>query len=590
MSKPIEKPKNKFSLKTQLFRRIRILQWLPKYTKSDIVADFIAGLTVGLTMMPQSIAYANLAGLAAQYGLYTAFIGSFTYVFFGTIKEVSIGPTSLMALLTFSYTEDLPVEYVILLTFLCGCVEFLMGVLKLGFLVDFISPCVTSGFTSAMSVTIVTSQLKNLLGLRKLTNHGFFDVWHKIFVRYREIRLPDTLLGFACIAFLFAFKQLPNIRTHNPVVKKTLWLLSISKNALVVLLTSLVAFYLHEYGDGSPFVLSGAVPSGLPSVHPPPFSSQNGNHTVSFFEMVQTLGSSIVVLPIAAVLANVAIAKSFASGVIVDATQEMMTLGLCNVFGAFVQAMPSCGAFTRSAVASSSGVRTPLQGVYSGTVILLALSFLTPYFYYIPRSTLAAVLIAAIVTMFDYKIFPKLWKCSKFDFVLTLSTLIVGVCYGVEIGIIAGGLMNLLILLKAWARPQILKEIRLDHHGNQYIYIKPEIGLYYAATDHLTTTILEAYNITNNLPIVLDCSNVIRVDYAACETIDHLVKTFHKKGQVVSLLNVRPDIFRILRATIDFHNLRICQKSVEDLNLTESEAPLIAPPPQERKLSYYDNV
>ena len=132
MSKPIEKPKNKFSLKTQLFRRIRILQWLPKYTKSDIVADFIAGLTVGLTMMPQSIAYANLAGLAAQYGLYTAFIGSFTYVFFGTIKEVSIGPTSLMALLTFSYTEDLPVEYVILLTFLCGCVEFLMGVLKLG--------------------------------------------------------------------------------------------------------------------------------------------------------------------------------------------------------------------------------------------------------------------------------------------------------------------------------------------------------------------------------------------------------------------------------------------------------------------------
>ena len=96
-----------------------------------------------------------------------------------------------------------------------------------------------------------------------------------------------------------------------------------------------------------------------------------------------------------------------------DATQEMMTLGLCNVFGAFVQAMPSCGAFTRSAVASSSGVRTPLQGVYSGTVILLALSFLTPYFYYIPRSTLAAVLIAAIVTMFDYKIFPKLWKCSS---------------------------------------------------------------------------------------------------------------------------------------------------------------------------------
>jgi sodium-independent sulfate anion transporter 11 len=132
MSKPLETPKIKFSLGALLRRHISILQWLPKYTKADVVADFIAGLTVGLTMMPQSIAYANLAGLPAQYGLYTAFIGSFTYVFFGTIKEVSIGPTSLMALLTFSYTEGLPVDYVILLAFLAGCVEFLMGLLKLG--------------------------------------------------------------------------------------------------------------------------------------------------------------------------------------------------------------------------------------------------------------------------------------------------------------------------------------------------------------------------------------------------------------------------------------------------------------------------
>lgn len=113
-------------------KHIPILQWLPKYTRTDVVADFIAGLTVGLTMMPQSIAYAALAGLPAQYGLYTAFIGSFTYVFFGTIKEVSIGPTSLMAILTFSYVAGYPVEFVILLTFLAGCVELMMGLLRLG--------------------------------------------------------------------------------------------------------------------------------------------------------------------------------------------------------------------------------------------------------------------------------------------------------------------------------------------------------------------------------------------------------------------------------------------------------------------------
>jgi sodium-independent sulfate anion transporter 11 len=150
-------------------------------------------------------------------------------------------------------------------------------------------------------------------------------------------------------------------------------------------------------------------------------------------------------------------------------------------------------------------------------VILLALSFLTPYFYYIPRATLAAVLISAIMTMFDYQIFPKLWRCNKFDFFLTLTTVIIGVCYGVEVGIIAGGLLNLLILLKVWTRPRVTTEIRMDHQGNDYIYVRPEVGLFYAATDHLTTKIIQAYNSTKGLPIVLDCSGIIQVDYAACQ-------------------------------------------------------------------------
>ncbi|CAH2004594.1 unnamed protein product [Acanthoscelides obtectus] len=127
-----DEPETSSKFKKFLRKRIHILQWLPNYTKGDILADFIAGITVGMTMIPQSLAYAGLAGVAPQYGLYTAFIGSFTYVFFGTIKEVSIGPTSLMSLLVFSYVRGGPVEYVILLTFIAGCVEMLMGILNLG--------------------------------------------------------------------------------------------------------------------------------------------------------------------------------------------------------------------------------------------------------------------------------------------------------------------------------------------------------------------------------------------------------------------------------------------------------------------------
>lgn len=132
MSKTCIQERKPFSFSAIFYERIPLLRWLPKYQKSDIIADFIAGLTVGMTLIPQAIAYASLAGLPAQYGLYTAFIGSFTYVIFGTIKEVSIGPTSLMALLTLSYVEGLPIDFVILLTFIVGCVEFIMGILKLG--------------------------------------------------------------------------------------------------------------------------------------------------------------------------------------------------------------------------------------------------------------------------------------------------------------------------------------------------------------------------------------------------------------------------------------------------------------------------
>lgn len=162
-----------------------------------------------------------------------------------------------------------------------------------------------------MAITVVASQLKNLFGLKGLSNHGVFDVLQKVFERYNEIRLADTLLGISCMIILFAFKQLPRIKPRNPLIKKTLWLLSISRNALIVFTTSIIAFCFCNKGQHSMFVLSGNVPSGLPHVKIPNFGTEVSNHTLNVIEMVQTLGSGIFVIPIAAVLANVAIAKSF---------------------------------------------------------------------------------------------------------------------------------------------------------------------------------------------------------------------------------------------------------------------------------------
>lgn len=188
-----------------LIQRVHILSWIPSYDKSVAVSDFIAGVTLGLTMIPQSIAYAALANLPSQYGLYSGFLGSLIYVFFGTIKEVSIGPTSLMALLTLQYTMNKPVEIVILLTFLVGLVELCMGIFKLGFVVDFISIPVTSAFTSATSLIIIASQLKGLLGI-KYNSTSFADTIHKLYLNVDQFQWGDTILSVSCIAFLLVLR------------------------------------------------------------------------------------------------------------------------------------------------------------------------------------------------------------------------------------------------------------------------------------------------------------------------------------------------------------------------------------------------
>ncbi|KAG8231476.1 hypothetical protein J437_LFUL000193 [Ladona fulva] len=252
---------------------INILQWLPKYSKEDGICDIIAGITIGLTMLPQSIAYALLAGLSPEYGLYSSFMGTLIYVIFGTVKEVSIGPTSLMALLTFEFTRDLPIDFVVLLTFLSGCVELLFGILRLGVLVDFISAPVVSGFTTATSIVIAEAQMKGLLGI-KYKSVGFIDNLWKLCSNIQNTKLGDAILGVASIIFLLIFREyIPEIFLRIAAKRQ--------------------------------------IQPGFPSFRPPPFSTTHKNETYYFGEMVTELRSGIFIIPVVSVLANVAIAKAY---------------------------------------------------------------------------------------------------------------------------------------------------------------------------------------------------------------------------------------------------------------------------------------
>lgn len=173
--------------------------------------------------------------------------------------------------------------------------------------------------------------------------------------------------------------------TYQRILSKTIWMLSTARNAIIVIICSVIAYNMNTSESNNPFILTGKVRSGLPSFGPPPFSTQVNNHTIGFMEMCSELGTSIVLVPIIGVLGNVAIAKAFANGGKIDATQELLTLGICNLLGSCASAMPVTGSFSRSAVNHASGVKTPMGGLYTGVLILMALSLLTPYFYFIPK-------------------------------------------------------------------------------------------------------------------------------------------------------------------------------------------------------------
>uniref|UniRef100_A0A2S2QQP3 Sodium-independent sulfate anion transporter n=1 Tax=Sipha flava TaxID=143950 RepID=A0A2S2QQP3_9HEMI len=416
------RPKRYQSIGKLFKKRLPIVSWLPKYDVDQAVSDLIAGVTVGLTVIPQGLAYATLAGLEPQFGLYSAFAGCIVYTMFGSCKDITIGPTALMSLMTYQQVINRNSDYAVLLCFLSGILQFIMGSLKLGVLIDFISIPVTVGFTSATSVIIAVSQLKGLLGLN-FQSSSFLDSLVKVYLNIGKFRPNDTILGVSSIVILLFLRKIKDIKLLGPnggkpsskqrTIMKGLWLLSISRNALIVLACSMIAYQLHS-PNAEPYVtLIGNVRSGLPPLKLPPFGTEINGVTISFIDMCMDLGSSIILVPVIAVLGNVAIAKAFSSGSSIDATQELYCLGVCNLLGSFVSSMPVTGSFSRSAVNHASGVRTPMGGLYTGVLIILALSLLTPYFYFIPKAVLAAVIISAVIFMIEYEIVKPMWKSSS---------------------------------------------------------------------------------------------------------------------------------------------------------------------------------
>lgn len=544
--------------KKMLYRRLPILNWLPKYNSADAIGDLVAGITVGLTVIPQSLAYSNVAGLPAEYGLYGSFLGCFVYIILGSCKDVPMGPTAIASLLTFQAVSGRGPAHAILLCFLTGVLELLMGLLGLGFIIDFVSGPVSSGFTSAAALIIVTSQIKDILAI-KVKGATFTEQWISIFSEIHKSSIWDAVLGISCIAVLLIMRIVATIKIgpsnvpenekcpeenkptlFHKLVNKFLWVFGTSRNAILVVIGGCIGYSFYINGE-PPFKLIGDIPAGMPEFKLPPFSTVKDNATVTFPEMVSDLGSGIVVVALIALLENIAICKAFANGKTVDATQELIAIGLCNIANSFVQGFPGTGSLSRSAVNNASGVRTPFGCFYTGLLVIVALLFFTPYFFYVPKAALAAVIIAAVVFMVEVKVVKPMWRTKKSDLIPGLGTFIACLTLPLEIGILIGIGVNLLFILYHAARPKITVETLTTRTGIDYLMLTPDRCLIFPSVDYVRNLVTK-HSIRQAAPAVIDCSHIYGADYTAATVIETLTKDFAGRDQPLIFYNLKPSV------------------------------------------------
>lgn len=274
-------------------------------------------------------------------------------------------------------------------------------------MIDFVSTPVTSGFTTAASVTIASSQLKNLIGITGNSSQiklpGILKTYEHLYSNIQTAYWPDAVLGLVCLIVLLSLKYVTALMPVSSLkLKRSIWLISISKNVLVVIFCTTISYFIK-----TPFTLTGEIAPGLPaSLSLPNYGIDTILPSVASIALAQSLVN---------VLNHVAVCKSFASssGKSVNATQELLALGTANILGSFVWAMPVSASFNRTSVNSASGIQTPLGGLITGLVVLAALLFMMPFCAFIPKATLAAVVINAVIFNVDLSIFMKLWKTTS---------------------------------------------------------------------------------------------------------------------------------------------------------------------------------
>lgn len=523
-----------------------ILEWLPNYKKSHFKGDLSAGLTVGIMLIPQGMAYAMLAGLPPIYGLYAAIFPIIIYSIFGTIRQLAVGPVAMDSLLVAAGVGALATtgseEYItlaILLAFIVGCLLFLMGIFRLGFLVNFLSRPVISGFTSAAALIIASSQLKHLFGLDLGRSTYLHETLIALGKNITDTNLFTLAIGIAGVVIIKLIKK------HKP---------SIPSQLVVVVFGILVVWGFQLQDKGVSIVRD--VPEGLPA-----FGIPNINKT-----------DVLNLMPIAVTIALIAFMEAISVGKAIQArhkdfeinpNKELIALGLANMVGSFFKSFSVTGGFSRSAVNDQAGAKTGVAGLISAGLIVLTLLFLTPLFFYLPKAVLASIIIVAVLGLINIRMVKYLWLTDKADLGMLVATFLGTLFLGMQWGVLVGVGLSLLILLIKTARPHyaVLGKIPNEPHyknvqrfpeletSDDTLILRFDAGLYFANISYFKTIIKkEIIKKGDKLrAFFLNADSINNIDTTAVHALEEILEECRSRGIEFYIIAVKGPVRDVLQ-------------------------------------------
>lgn len=422
-----------------LFRYLPILSWLKEYKSEWLRGDIVAGLTVGVMLIPQGMAYSMIAGMPPIYGLYTSIVPILLYAFLGTSRHLAFGPVAMISLLTAAtvatMAEGGTSEYFLLIitvALMVGVLQFLMGVFRLGFLVNFLSQPVISGFSSAAALIIITSQLRHILGVEIQSSVHFYETYLFLFREIGDISWYTLFIGLGGIGLIIVLRRI------NKAIP----------SQLIVVILGILLMIATGWETKGVQVL-GTVPEGLPEFGLPSFEKDTWK---ALFPIAMTIS-------LLSFMQAIAISKTFLhkhrGEYDLNPNQELMAIGIANIGGSFFQSIPSSGSFGRTAVNDQSGASTPLSSIVSVGLIAVTLLFLTPLFYSLPKAILASIILVAVAGLIDIKGAKELWKIDRKDFWMMALTFLATLAIGIEEGILVGVALSLGLVIYQSAYPHI---------------------------------------------------------------------------------------------------------------------------------------